>query len=271
MPIAIDALLQNQNALPAAPRVLDDLIASFDDPDASVESIARKLAQDPVLSAKLLRLANSAYYHVSRSVASVDDAVRMLGFVTVRSLVISAGLVGSFKSVPGIDLKQFWRYSLETAVAAKWLARQAHDNTDLAFTVGLMHALGQLVMRAGARDQALELDTQAGPYHPDRIAAERAALGYAYTDVGAALADAWKFPLIFAETLRSFPAPLPITPLNRVAGVVHLAVWKVQLAHGDSDAPFPAEVAAGLGLDEATCAQMPPLGELTAGLEELVN
>lgn len=271
--MSIDALLQNQHALPSAPKVIEELIASFDDPSASVDAVARKLGQDPVLSAKLLRLANSAYYHVSRSIASVDDAVRMLGFVSVRSLVVSSGLVGSFKNVPGLDLKQFWRYSLETAVGAKWIARQAHENTDLAFTIGLMHAIGQLVMHAGAPDVAQAIDAAASPFHPGRQAAEREALGYSFADVGAALAERWKFPLIFAETIRTYSNPLPITPLNRIGGVLCLAVWATQHAHGEAaDDSFPAEVAAALGLaPETILADMPPLAELSAGLEELVK
>ncbi|MGZ3182968.1 MAG: HDOD domain-containing protein [Telluria sp.] len=270
----IDDLLQNQHALPSAPKVVEELIGSFEDPDASVDAIARKLAQDPVLSAKLLRLANSAYYHASRKIASVDDAIRMLGFVSVRSLVVSAGLVGSFKSVPGIDLKQFWRYSLESAVAAKWIARQAHENTDLAFTIGLMHALGELVIHTGMPDQAVQLDDEtAGPFHPDRQAVERAAFGFSFADVGAGLAERWKFPIIFGETIRTYAEPLPLTPLNRIAGVLCLAVWAVQHAHGEAaDDSFPAEVATALGLAPAVVlADMPPLEELSAGLEELVK
>lgn len=105
----LDALFQNPTALPTAPKVVEELISSFDKASVSTEEIAKKLSTDPVLSAKLLRLANSAYYHVSRSIGTVEDAVLMLGFVTVRTLVISSGLVSGFKTVPGLDLKQFWR------------------------------------------------------------------------------------------------------------------------------------------------------------------
>src|SRR3954463_9072629 len=129
----LDVLFQNPTALPTAPKVVEELISSFDKASVSTEEIAKKLSTDPVLSAKLLRLANSAYYHVSRSVGTVDDAVRMLGFVTLRTLVISSGLVSGFKTVPGIDLRRFWRYTLHTAVGARWMAGKAGENGDLAF------------------------------------------------------------------------------------------------------------------------------------------
>lgn len=119
----LDALFQQQNALPSIPKVVQEVIDSFNNDSVSIDEIARKLSADQVLSAKLLRLANSSYYHASRTVGSVDDAVLMLGFMTVRTLVVSSGLTGGFKAMPGVDLKQFWRYSLNTAVAAKWIAK----------------------------------------------------------------------------------------------------------------------------------------------------
>src|SRR5690606_3321977 len=151
-------------------------------------AISKKIAADPVLSARLLRLANSAYYHVSRTVGSVDDAVMMLGFVTVRTLVISSGLTGSFKSMPGVDLSKFWRYSLQTGVVSRWIARTQGHNAELAFTVGLMHGIGQLVMHAGMPEQMLQLDRQVDLLDAGRFEAEQAALGYHFGVVSAELA-----------------------------------------------------------------------------------
>ncbi|MES2149060.1 MAG: HDOD domain-containing protein [Pseudomonadota bacterium] len=275
--MTLEALLQNPNALPTAPKVVEQLISSFNDPDVSVDAIARTLSTDPVLSAKLLRLANSAYYHVSRSIGTVDDAVRMLGFVTVRTLVISSGLVSGFKTVPGLDLKRFWRYSLHAAVAAKWIARKSGENSDLAFTIGMMHAIGQLVIHAGKPEQAQALDKIAGPYDPRRFSEEMVAFGYDFSEVGAELALRWKFPDVFPETIRDFPEPMRQSPLNRMAVVVHLAVWRAQV---EECQPGPEALAAGLpqaaaqsiGIEAASLLdEMPPLAELSAGLEELVH
>ena len=279
--MTLETLLQNPNALPTAPKVVEELISSFEDADVSVEEIARKLSLDPVLSAKLLRLANSAYYHVSRRIGNVEDAIRMLGFVTVRTLVISSGLVGGFKTVPGLDLKRFWRYSLHTAVAAKWLAKQLCVNTDLAFTIGMMHAIGQLVMHAGVPAETQELDLRIDAYGAGRLEAERAAFGYTFAEVGAELAVRWKFPDIFPDTMRAFPDPLGHTPHSRMAGVMHLATWRAQAEEVTIPAEqrdeyraatLPAEVAASLGLAAGELLeQMPALDELSAGLEELIH
>ena len=276
--MTLDELLHNPKALPTAPKVLADLIQHFDDPDVPAAQIARSLSADPVLSAKLLRLANSAYYNVSRSIATVDDAVRMLGFVTVRTLVISSGLVNGFKTPPpGLDLPRFWRYSLNTACSARWIARRTGDDAELAFTIGLMHAIGLVIMHAGMPAQAQRLDEAVGPYDPGRMRHELDTLGFSFHDVSAGLAQRWKFPSVFTSTIRDVAAPLLGTPPDRLAAVIHLAAWRAQLneareAPDDVAGEVPTAVAAMLGLDPGQLlADMPPLAELSAGLEELIN
>lgn len=274
--MTLEALFNNPNALPSAPKVVEQLISSFAQDDVSVEQITRTLSTDPVLSAKLLRLANSAYYHVARSIGTIDDAVRMLGFVTVRTLVVSSGLVSGFKTVPGVDLKRFWRYSLRTAVAAKWLAKQAGENTEVAFTIGMMHALGQLVMHAGETARTLALDERSDQYDAKRLEDEMDEFGYDYSGVGAELALRWKFPDIFPDTIHDFPDPRRQSPLNRMAVVIYLAVWRAQAEEAGLSGPqltaaAPDDMAASIGLPNGALLTMPSFDDLTAGLEELIH
>ena len=272
-----DALFLQQHALPTIPKVVQEVIDSFNNDRVSVEEIAKKLAADQVLSAKILRLANSSYYHVSRSIGTVDDAVLMLGFMTVRTLVVSTGLTNGFKNVPGFDLKKFWRYSMHTAVVAKWLAKHKKTNSDLAFTVGMMHAIGQLVMHAAMPEEMMEVDKIAGPLDARRFDVETNSFGYSFADVGAELAVRWKFPIEFAMAIRSFPHPLTDEKFDSIAAVIHLAAWRARgfehnLTAEELDATFPTEVAAKLGISSGLMlTDMPPLSELTEGLESLIS
>lgn len=169
----LKSLLDQPSKLPSIPKVAQQLIESFSSEDVSVNEIARQLAADPALSAKLLRLANSAYFHVSRSIGTVDDALRMLGFVMVRNLVLGNGMVAAFRNTPGIDLKQFWLYNLYTASSARWLASQAGANADLVFTVGLMHGVGQLQLHTGMPNEVVPLDAQMSVLDPNRAELEK--------------------------------------------------------------------------------------------------
>ena len=272
-----DSLFQQQNALPTIPKVVQEVIDSFNNDSVSIDEIARKLAADQVLSAKLLRLANSSYYHAARSIGTVDDAVLMLGFMTVRTLVISSGLTGGFKAMPGVDLKQFWRYSMYTAVIAKWLAKQIKANSDFAFTVGLMHAIGQLVMHAAMPEQTLQIDKIAGPLDSRRLSVEYSSFGYNFSDVGAELAKRWRFPDNFSVVIKGFPEPLEATVFDPMAAVIHLAAWRAraeenQYSKEEMEATFPSDLARKLNLSkEMVMDDMPAISELSAGLEDLVS
>lgn len=272
----LDALFKQPQALPTVPKIVHELIESFNKEDISIEEIARKLAADPVLSARMLRLANSAYYHVSRSIGTVDDAMAMLGFVTVRTLVISSGLTSGFKNMPGLDLARFWRYSLNTAAVARWLAKHVHANGDLAFTVGLMHAIGELVMHAGMPESMLQVDKIAAPTDPRRLDIEHASFGYDFSAVGAELARQWKFPPAFSEAIAGFAHPLDRTPFDTMAAIVHLASWRARAEDNKLNADeiagtVPMAVCAKLGIShELLLKELPPLAELSAGLEEMI-
>lgn len=272
-----DVLFLQSQALPTIPKVVQELIQSFNDDDVPISQIVRSISTDQVLSARLLRLANSAYYHVSRTVATVDDAVAMLGFVNVRTLVIGVGLTGGFKTMPGMDLKQFWRYSLHTAVAARHLAKELDLNSDLAFTVGLMHAIGQLVMHAGMPEPMLFLDKSIPILDPRRLAAERQTFAYTYVEVGAELANRWKFPRDFGDAIASSGQPLTRQPVNAMGAVVHIAAWRARAEENhlnaeELEAAWPSEVAAAINLSMATVLQdMPPWAELSASMEAMVS
>lgn len=273
----LETLLDQPQALPSAPGVVQELIHSFNDEDVSIKEIATKISADQVLTGKLLRLANSAHYHASRTISTVDHAVTMLGFVTVRTLVISSGLTGSFKPIKGFDLESFWRYSLHTAVVAQWLARKTHQYQDMAFTVGLMHAIGQLVMHVGMPEECEKIDEVAGVLSDSRLAAEQAALGYHFARVSAELANRWKFPDDFALSINGFPDPLVEEPFSEISAVVHLAAWFARaqqngLTIETMAEEFPVEVGARLGLTfDAINEEMPSLDELSEGLDVLIS
>ncbi|MEI8158930.1 MAG: HDOD domain-containing protein, partial [Burkholderiales bacterium] len=97
----LETLFQQPKALPTIPKVMQELITSLNDENVAVARLVVLISADQVLSANVLRMANSAYFEVPYTVATVSDAVAKLGFTNLRSLVISIGLKGSFKSIPG--------------------------------------------------------------------------------------------------------------------------------------------------------------------------
>ncbi len=220
----------------------------------------------------------------------MDDALRMLGFVMVRNLVVGCGMTGAFKAVPGMDLPQFWRHSLNTACAARWLAQAGGHNADLAFTVGLMHGLGQLLMHVAAPKALKDLDKACHPLAAERAALEQAQLGYHYGTVSAEMARRWKFPAEVATPLAQAPLPVPAAPVEPLVAIIHLAAWRARVEALQLDAEaiarsWPARMADSLGLPLAWLSEaqtlggdhpaltppMPPLEELSQGLDAMLH
>ena len=163
----LQALLASEVALPSIPRVVALLLHELDQEDPDLRKVSQLISTDPALTARLLQLANSAYFHLSRRVNGVAEALALLGLNQVRPLVAAAAVGGAFKSVPGISLPQFWRYSLDTAKISRTLAGVVRQNQSAAFTAGLIHAVGELVLHVGMPAEMAALNkspwTRSGP------------------------------------------------------------------------------------------------------------
>lgn len=273
----IQSLIDQPHKLPTVPAVTLKLIASFSEEDVSFKQIAEQISADPALSAKLLRLANSAYFHLSRTVGSVEEALQMLGFVMVRNLVLGNGMAVAFRNTKGMDLHQFWRYNLFAASASRWLAGKSGVNSDLVFTVGLMHGIGQLQMHVAAPQAVLPLDEILPVLDAGRAALEQEKLGFHNGDVAAELARLWNFPQAIAIAMRQVPDPLGSPVFSDAAACVHMGAWVARqaIAPGAAEqlqASFPLDVAQALGLSRELLEQeMPPVAELSLGLDDLLG
>lgn len=250
----LEALLNYPRALPAMPRTVSDLLAEMNKEDPNPRRVGDLISRDPALTTRVLRLSNSAFFRVSRKIGSADEAVALLGLTHVRSLVMAAALGSSFKNVPGIDLKQFWRYSLRTAEIARSLAGLLHQNEGNAFTAGLIHGIGILIMHIAMPDEIGPVDMGTPPLDLQRASAEMAAFGFSYAEVGAGMVEKWQFPSEMVSALSNQVSPFEGEAYDPLAGLLHLASWRaraeeLQLDSNGLAATFPDMVGLTLGLD----------------------
>lgn len=273
----IDQLFDKVRTLPVIPRVLQALLHSFGNPDISSRALAQLISGDPALCAQLLRLANSARYHSPQTVSSALQAVQLLGLTNVRSLVISLGLMSCFAKLPTHLLTPFWQHSLRTAVLARHWAAPAQVDGELAYTLSLLHGVGQLVMRLGLPEPMLALDAQVGPFAPQRLAVERTALGFSYAEVGAELARRWQFPVLFAQVMGAAEARLDKPQACLLADLIALASWQAwvtqeSLSPEQMDALWPTPLAQRLGIaSQMGGSHFADWNELCGDLPELLN
>lgn len=250
----LEDLLAKAKALPSIPQVVSAVITELDADDPNPRKISAAVATDPGLTARMLKLANSAFFGSAREISSVEDAVSMMGFNHVRTLVTAVALSSSFKTVPGVNLEQFWRYSLNAAKICKTLGKSMKLNDGAAFTAGLVHAVGDLVMHIGMPDEVAKLDWSVSPLDLNRAAAEKDAFGFTYADVSAAFAQKWDFPEAIVKALQHQLLPFDGDIYEPMAGVVHMAAWRARAQEVNMDkeglrATFPDVVAMLLGMD----------------------
>ena len=182
-------------ALPMLPAAAHELMAAFRDDDIGFDDLARKIDIDPAITARILRVANSSFYGMSGSIATVGDAIRLIGLRTVETIVMQESLAQRFHGpgCPTFDFPRYWEHSLATAVAAQELARESGHAMHEAFTAGLIHDLGSLALASHFPQEYGAVVRDARDRDLPRLEAERAALGIDHCQVGAWIAAHWHF------------------------------------------------------------------------------
>lgn len=222
--MSLDRLLEKVYELPSIPKVVQELIASFSSHVADAASISRNIHTDPVIAAKVLRLANSARYGAGRNIASLDTAVVMLGFDTLKTLVVASGVTSVMAKIPGLDMKACWRQSFMVANLSKMVAKSTKElDPEIAFTCGMLHNIGIALMYLGHTDEmkAFEQSLQPGD---NRTELEHRRFGYTNTEVSSNLARIWRFPPIIQDALLNQLSPLAVDPPSHYAATIKLAV-----------------------------------------------
>ena len=208
--------------LPIMTEVAHSLVRTLNDPDASAGQIEAIISKDPALTANLLRMANSAQFGLSRQVLSLDHAITMLGMSRIRSLALSTSISTAFPTLPGLDRKAFWTYSMACAGYAQWLAGGVGIDPQQAWLSGMMLRLGELLIGQKSPDTLAELEAQPTPAVV-RWEREQQLFGFDEVQVTAVLARHWNFPESIVTGLQSASAPMTADVFDKLSGVVHLA------------------------------------------------
>jgi HD-like signal output (HDOD) protein len=222
--MTLDELTAGLDDLPSLPAVVMELLGSIDQEDADLSLLAKKVALDQALTAKTLRLANSSALGLQVKVTTIQQALTFLGVQATRNLIMAASITGCFPSgrCPAFNDKAFWRLSIATAACARVLARHMHFNPDVAFTAGLLHGIGRLVLVTRYPEQYDAVLRECERVDGDLLETERAMLGVDHVLAGRALAEHWQF----SDTLRQAIAfyGQPETPgAGFLATIVHVA------------------------------------------------
>lgn len=189
------------------------IIALANDLNSSPSDLVSTISTDPVLTAKLFKLINSAYFGLRQPIVSLQRAVIMLGYNTVKNVTLSLSVAGGIKvrDSKWFSSNQFWEHSLGCAVASKALAARAGIRSiDLEeyFIAGLLHDIGVTLLSQSFREECEEIYAPGYAPGKTRVEIEKEALGVSHDEVGGLVARQWKFPETLATAISGHHSPL---------------------------------------------------------------
>ncbi len=265
--------------LPSLPKVVEKLLRLTE--NASTREFADLIATDQGLTAKVLRLVNSAFYSLRAPISSIRHASSLLGVRTLKSLALSVSVIQIFKrQLPGFDPVRFWRHALSVAMAGKKIAeRLSVPFQDEVYIAGLLHDTGVALMVQHFPSDYVAVAAPATEGLPDAIAHEAETFGLAHPEVGFNMAQHWRLPAMVALGIRHHhtpPAEIPadLDPDTRrlVEVIAFSDCYARRAGHHFADVDLlapaaPLPLVAGLAADEESMASL--AAELEQSIGEL--
>lgn len=224
--LTLDEVVDNLRILLPLPEAVLRAIELISNSRSSTAMVAKAIESDQALTAKMLQLANSAYYSPRRRIPNVEQAIVRVGYATTKEMLLSAAAWHGLERVRGVrtlPVRDLWRHSLGAAFCARTLAGMVGQvRAEEAYTTALLHDLGLLaVMQAAPAEMArvVEISTKGRPL----AQAEREVLGFDHAEVGAKLLEMWQLPESSVATVRWHHEPMAVAHDEPQVFIVHLA------------------------------------------------
>ncbi len=202
-------IISTMGELPASPAIVSTVMGLTSNLDTDVAQLGKVLSADQALSAKVLKLSNSSFYGRPKGVGTLKEAILILGFYTLRSLVVASSTHSLFKKKNESYVEQrLWEHSLATAMASRIISRKIrHPQIEEAFIVGLMHDLGKLILSQKLSEQYELVCRQVESESLTFMEVETEQLGFGHVEVGRLLFERWNFPSMLTSAISNHHDP----------------------------------------------------------------
>jgi HD-like signal output (HDOD) protein len=235
------------SSIPTLPLVLDRITKLLQNPQTSADEIGRAVTTDQSLSSKVLKLVNSAFYGFPGSISTITHAVVILGFATIKNIVLTASIFDIFKksenALGGFNMEKFWLHSIACGAGAKAIAKFVGScDKEECFIGGLIHDLGKIILCQNLPKEfeaVMQLTTQKDQLFYE---SEMALFEASHQEIGGILVENWNLPVSLQGAVKFHHTPAMAGSGVTIAGVVHLAdilVRALDLGNG-GDQKIPA-------------------------------
>jgi HD-like signal output (HDOD) protein len=222
-----EELISQTTELVSLPDIYVRVKAVIYDPSSTMTDVSNVLSYDPAICARMLKVANSAFFGVPSKVETVKAAVRLLGTQQVHDLVLAATISKSFPNIPDnlISMEDFWVNSVRCGLLARLLAEQCKcTDTERLFVGGLLHDMGHLIMYQTVPEESQEALITARQNNQPLYLVERDIVGCDSGQVGAQLMESWNFPQHWIQAVRYQNEPAGTRDCAFEASIMHLSV-----------------------------------------------
>ncbi|TRW89714.1 HDOD domain-containing protein [Candidatus Methylobacter oryzae] len=203
--------------LPSMPALLMEALEQINNKQQNLSALADQISSDPSMAIRILRIVNSPFYGMSREIGSLREAIVLLGINRIRDMLIS---ICFSKMLPvqhtEFNYNLFWRHSIGVAECTRLLANCTSSNPDLAFTAGLLHDIGDILIAILFPDKFSQLITVSASFG---IEAEQQILGFNHTIIGGKAAQYWNLPVVIQEAIEQHETP-PISNTSKSLGLL---------------------------------------------------
>lgn len=230
--------ISSKAVLLSLPDVYLRLKEVIDDPDSSMADVAKVVSADPAMTARLLKIVNSAYFGLATEIDTINRAVNLLGTQEVHDLVLAVSVAQSFAGMSNdvMDMQRFWKRSVICAVSAKELASMCNVlDAERLFVGGLLRDIGHLFIYQHAPTKAIQAIELAKAQNAALFKAERAVIGVDYARVGAELMRQWKLPQSLWELTEFHIEPAKSDEYALSTAIVHIAAIMADAADAGID------------------------------------
>lgn len=218
--------LQKIREISTLPQVMHRIMEVVIDERSSSRDLAREISHDPPLTAKVLKVVNSAYYGFYRRISSVNDAVIILGYNEVRSIAITISVFDLFGGIPGntfFDRLKLWEHCIATGTLADILRQEYQKGEEAAFVAGLLHDIGKVILDEYFSSEWMKVIEKSRQESRALVEVEQELLGITHADIGFLLSEIWNLPEKVGLAIRNHHLTRNQHPSNPLEAMVYIA------------------------------------------------
>ncbi|MEW6051403.1 MAG: HDOD domain-containing protein [Candidatus Zixiibacteriota bacterium] len=217
--------IQRHDDLLSLPQALTEILKEIEKPNFNFDSLAKIILKDPALTSRILKVANSSFYHRRTEITTVHQAVQILGVTTVKCLALSTSVfdAGRLDATTGVNSKQLFAYVLSVGAASEKIAQLvAFKDIEEVFIAGLLHEIGTLYFVHHHPQQYRQVRHTYEELH-DLLKAEKVVFGLDHCEAGYLLAKRWRLPHSICEAISDHHSFGEVKPGPSVSNILRLA------------------------------------------------